>query len=369
MTRRASMVRGLVGIVLLVAVLVTACYFVALRPMLQHARIQELVYRHQTNPDPQTAKLLANLLDRRRFGKEEGNRVLEMLFTPQLAVRRSYPVGKRAYVSTKYPYPLHFARVRFFTARHQFVCDEEQGGSSGGLGNGITTQPKHIALEPPKEPGIYGAIVELRVAVFPEEARPGDRPWQELKATAAYHCLVRMPFNLRIVPPEDAERPTRVSGPDLDARMRAAFTWTSDPFGGYGYSTGQAGVKARPLWALHFAPLAKNIAFRITFRGADGFQKSLRGSYGSYCRARAGARGSCHVDLCKLGLGPGNYKGTFVFEPDEKIAYQDAAIKTIWGGTLAFPASIRVVRDPQRERLRRSLQKERAQSTQSSPLR
>jgi len=366
MTRRASMVRGLVGIVLLVAVLVTACYFVALRPMLQRARIQELVYRHQTNPDPETAKLLANLLDRRRFGKEEGNRVLEMLFTPLLAVRTSYPVGKRAYVSLQYPHPLRFVHVRFCTARHRFVCGEEQGSSFSGFANGIMTQPEHIALEPPKEPGIYGATVELRVAVFPKEARPGDRPWEELKATAAYHCVVRMPFNLRIVPPEDAERPTRVSDPDLDARMRAAFTWTNRPLGGYGYSTDQAEVKARPLWVLGFAPLAENVAFRVTFRGADGSQRLLRGSF---CRARAGERGLYHVDLAVLGLGPGNYQGTFLFEPDVEIAYQDAAIKAIWGGTLEFPASIRVVRDPQRERLRQSLQTKTDEGTQASPLR
>jgi hypothetical protein len=354
------------GALAFVVALVTACYFAGVRPLLAHAHRQELLQRFQERPDRATAEELAALLDRRRFGKEDGNRVLELLFTPQLAVRSSYPVGKRAYVSTKNPYPLHFTRVWFCIARHKFVRDEEQGSSFSGLGNGITTQPEHIALELPRVQGIYGASVELRVAVFPTEARPGDGPWEELKATAAYDCVVRMPFNLRMVAPEDAERPARVSNPDLDARMRGAFTWTSRPLGGYGYSTDQGEVKARPLWVLGFAPLPESVAFRVTFRGADGSQRPLRGSF---CRSRAGERGLYHADLGVLSLLPGDYRGTFLFEPDDEIARQDAAIRTIWGGSLEFPASIRVVRDPQREQTRKSLQAEPSRSTEAPRLR
>ena len=44
---------------------------------------------------------------------------------------------------------------------------------------------------------------------------------------------------------------------------------------------------------------------------------------------------------------PRQYEATIVLRADPNIAYNDPAIKAIWGGTLEFPISFSVYEEPQ----------------------
>ena len=41
-------------------------------------------------------------------------------------------------------------------------------------------------------------------------------------------------------------------------------------------------------------------------------------------------------------MGPGEYKAAVVLRPDPNHAYEDPAIKEIWGGTLEFPITFAI---------------------------
>lgn len=322
------------GIVCIAAAVVIGVGYLLVQPALRHARIRRLMARHREQPTAETAQALADLLDRRQVPQSLGNEILELLVTPDVAVRAAYPAGGQPHIAASYPCCFHFPHMTLYRRRFQWALGEEQGGSAGGC-NAISQGPQLRAMNVPKAPGAYPAALDYKIALIPEESYSGGKPWQQQSAAAAYHCEFKVRVQIRIVEPEHAEKIERRMGQELDKALKAAFRPSKHSMNSSCSLEGGASYEVTGQFAFDVGPLPESVGFRFTYRDQGGLTMDVKDET---FRARAGSlRGTAAFPVTALRLPPGRYEGTAILEADEAAAYPDAAIKTIWGGTLELP--------------------------------
>jgi hypothetical protein len=139
-----------------------------------------------------------------------------------------------------------------------------------------------------------------------------------------------------MVEESEAETVGLVSNPRLDEAMRAALVC------GMSSSTGNArseaaGTRGNAGWVrITYQDLPAAVGFKSVLILSDG--REILGRKWFY--ARAGSAGQFTVSPADFVMAEaGSYTGSLALRADPEVAYEDAAIKTIWDGTLEFPVS------------------------------
>jgi len=192
-----------------------------------------------------------------------------------------------------------------------------------------------LAVQVPMMPGTYDCALDYDWVLARETVGQDIPPSQEEKAVAVYSCAFRVPFVVRIVEPDRAERIERRTSPELDRGIRSAIRVTKEMYGEEKMlGTGER-YHTRGHCRVEIGSLPDNVGLRFTYRDQGGMAMPVPGWS---LRLRAGMPAtSAMLPIGSLMLPPGRYQGTAILEPDEAAAYPDAAIKTIWGGTIELP--------------------------------
>jgi len=337
MPREASHRRWprLLGFALGLALLIA--YFALIRPALERRPVLRLIARYKAEPSQETAQALADLLDRQEVSQALGNEILELLVTPDVAVRSAYPAGEWPRVTASHPFRVEFVLSMLRQRRFIWAQGKEQDGTIVGL-DAIGTDPEFWMPKIPTSAGVYPCALDCRVGLFARSDYPTDRPLDDEWPAAAYRCAVRIPLDIRLVEPERAERIERRTGQRLDAEMRAAFRPSTESVHDATVLPGGELWAADGQFMFEVGPLSENVGFRYVYRDQGGMTiDARRRTY----RARAGGLPTTDTfPVTELRLPPGRYQGTALLIPDEAAAYPDAAIKTIWGGTIELPIEV-----------------------------
>ena len=157
-----------------------------------------------------------------------------------------------------------------------------------------------------------------------------------------YECEFEIPFEVTVVPQEEAETIELVSSAQLDATMTKAFQVRSSGHS-IPYRTASGEVRHEHLKAVFYRSLPMTVAFRLQLRLSKGSEDGAPFECTRLIRAQAGSSGKLVLNPWEFSIKePGVYSGTVVLISDPNIAYADPAIKAIWGGTLEFPISFTI---------------------------
>lgn len=336
MERRSCWTVAAVGFLVLV---IAACLFVLLAvPRLRELKAEQLLKSLEAPPAQQTATALARFLDYRRVSTPLGNRILKVLLKPRATARGAYAAGAVAYITAEHPFDLHFSRMTLArSATLRWNGRDGQGSASTG-GNTVSRQPRLWTVSCPAAPGVYPGAIRYEYALKQGGTKPGSQKLSP-KDPTAYSCRFEVPFTIRVVPSDQAERIELVSNPHLDSAMERAIGVCTRLDATAYYPANDGRHEAKPSWTIPYRSLPENVAFRVVFVPADGAPLPYKDLE---FRARAGTSGQFGVAHPPEQTSPGEHKGHVVLEAHKDAAYPDAAIKRIWGGTLQFPVWFRV---------------------------
>ena len=314
--------------------LVVVLYCTVIRPAAYRWQAPSLIKRYRTAPDQKTAQALADLLDQQRVPAKLGNEILELLVTPDVAVRAAYPAGEEPHIAVSHRFCLSLRHTMLPRRRFVWTRGKEQQGGLGGA-NSLSTGPQLWNLNVPTTPGVYPCALDYRFALVPEKAHSRGWSWEQRSAAAVYRCAFRIPFDVRIAEPEHAEKIERRSSPELDAAMRAAIRPSTAKMCQSRGLPGRGSYDVTGQFAFEVGSLPENVGFRHVYRDQGGLTMEVKDET---FRARAGSMGgTATFPVTALRLPQGRYEGTAILQADEAAAYPDAAIKTIWGGTIELP--------------------------------
>lgn len=310
-------------------------------------RVHALVERYATSPDQGTANRLVKLLRKRRLSRELGDRVFKLLMTPQVAVRSSYSSEGPVYIAIGLHSNLGF--VDFGVRMSESVCAgaehlnklaPEIGPLDKGprfelLTRGRAAAGSVVQLD---RPGEYRVRLVFRYALS-DSSRPSGPP--------AYECSFDVPITVRVVEPEQAEKVVLKSNPRLDGRIKAAFKIVKGPELWVSHSLSGSAYRYRPFLSLEAPTFPENVALRVSYRDEAGLTTSFKNFFVSQRAGTSlGLDPSSYVipivPFDTFGLAPGHHRGVIVLETDADLAYQDAAMKSVWDGVIELPVKFEV---------------------------
>ena len=152
-----------------------------------------------------------------------------------------------------------------------------------------------------------------------------------------YKYVITVRAEVVMVEAEDAEKVALVSSGELDEGMRAAFWDISATRSGrvprrWGHAISRSTVYIR------YENIPAAVGFEPVLCLDDGREIPSEGRASRRLRARAGESGVFIVSPWILVSDEsGTFTGSLVLRADPEAAYEDPAIKEIWGGTLTFP--------------------------------
>ncbi len=318
-------------------------YLVVARPALRRARIRRLMARHRAEPSQETAQALADLLDRQRAPQALGNEILELLVTPDVAVRAAYPVGEQPHVVVEHPLAFGLGETSLVSRCDLLVAGKGRHLRSGSW-NPADLAPWIVRMPVPPVPGRYecalGYDVRLTTEPVMQYGPLATPPATAQQVRMAYACAFRVPFVVRVVEASRAERIGRRTDPKLDRAVRSAVQVREEPCGQGTTLPGGEHYHTLGRARLEVGTLPENVGFRFTYRDQGGM--TMRVPSWSFRRRASMPVTAAMLPLAALRLPPGTYEGTAILQPDEAAAYPDAAIKTIWGGTIELPIELTV---------------------------
>jgi len=301
-------------------------------------RSSHLLKEYRASPTKELCEKLAKLLDTQKVETELGNEILKELVTPILKTRSAYSIGKPVNFSVTRRFDLRFRRMKMLIEEYVEFDDDFYGGTGSG---GNQSQILHYHPLPDK-PGDYKAQIRYRYELMPgpQTTVGSNRRGQTKFDEAVYQCEFIIPVELKVVPKEQAEFVELVTGPDLDAKMKAAFaTQPCNETGGYSTPSGRRSSTVEAHIVYKDCPA--DAAFQISFRFENGEVKTSPSSR----RFRKGSSGQIDSYLTELAIEQtGTHRGMLVLTPDSECAYIDPDIQSIWAGNLEFPMSITVTR-------------------------
>lgn len=171
--------------------------------------------------------------------------------------------------------------------------------------------------------------------------------YSRLSGTVIYECSFDIPITVRVVEPEQAEKVVLKSNPALDSQIKTAFTLVRRAVRWVSYSVGDDTYQYRPLLDLEAPTFPENVAFKVSYRDEAGFIAAFDNFFVSQRAGTSlGLDPSSYVipivPLSNLRLEPGHYRGVIVLETDVELAYQDAAMKSVWDGVIELPVKFEV---------------------------
>ena len=358
---------------LLIALAITAALAVIIlsaRREVRRRRVEAVIARFQASPSQSAADELGLLLAAGIPTCRQGERILSLVLSPTVTTRHAYPAHKVPTINIESPFRLAPPRTngRYFTqgklkSRIQMEGQEttrEPGGTYEGLAYGR----RFVGCEtPPLAVGTHRG--QIRIDCTFTRYRLHAPVLMRLKSllhgrwlvggtfreAGSYKAHFEIPVEIAVAEAADAERVVLLSDPRLEEAVRQSFTCRHQqgyPFKGAARPVAYDGVTVLT-WK--DAPVA--LAFEPVLRLPDGREilHPLRDviSLGRF-RTRPDGSGVlyCMRLMTQLAVTvPGEYEATIVVKPDPNFAYEDPAIKAIWGGTLEFPISFSVYEEPQ----------------------
>lgn len=332
--------------------------------VVRHWQVERAISRVQAEPSQAGADRLWRLLSKEAATADQGSRALKLLLRPRVTKRAAYPAGKAAKVAVETPFLLEVPNGRIEMKRVVWREGERRYEWPGRATSRLTTSPEILAPCMGAEvPGVYHSEVHYACRLTKLKGRSSywtrlrDRfRGRVLKRRAGlsrasfermYACRFRLPVTVQIVEADEAEGLAVVSDAELGEVIRAAYTtgpvrthsvyWTDS---GRRHCDGSTEILCRPL------PVS--VAFELSLRLPDGRElpkDEIRPR--QKIRLRMGTAGRFTVQPGPFGIAePGKYGGQLVMRPDFDHAYEDPAIKRIWGETLELPISFTISTDP-----------------------
>jgi len=332
------------GFVGLLAILVLA------GPSIRSWQMGRAIARFEKRPSQGRANTLVELLQVHAATDEQGKRALALLLRPRIVTRKAYAARPIVTIGIEKPFDLDF---------HRFLWSKDTITINGRPAGSDTLEREASCLDvlvPYTQPGTYPLELRIQCSVGIERTSKGTillcylhdgLPWlvpdmAMWQPSRTYQCDFTVPSEITITGDDDAEKVELLSSPELDQAMRAAFS------AGHIYmetevttSAGRRRVMGATEIAYKDIPLAA--AFSIALRLPDGREMPVQRIWPTGFPVRAGGSGYFVVDPSNFIVeAPGRYKATLVLVPDLGLAYRDAAIKSIWNGTLEFPISFTI---------------------------
>ena len=347
--------RVLVGVVCVVAAVGAAW---GLYAGLRYWRVEQAIGRFETAPSQARADVLVGLLDDNMATTKQAERALGLLVTPTVITRGSYPLGSCPVISVEQPFVLPF-RMLSIGAAEQFLYD---GGPTDwrpvGMRDSMRGLPRRRTIYPaPEKVGVYPIKLrqEYKVNLGEREHRwswhpfsgPFPRSLLPRRHTVIrrfvspkvrdYEYAITLRAEVVVVEAADAETVTLVSSGELDEGMRAAFRDIGATRSG-NVPRRWAHAISRSTVYIRYENIPAAVGFEPVLCLDDGREIPSEGRASRRLRARAGTSGVFIVSpwiLVSEESGP--FSGVLELRADPEAAYEDPAIKEIWGGTLRFP--------------------------------
>ncbi len=340
-----------------------------IRRTMRHRGVEAALARFEASPSHKGADALARLLSEGIATREKGERILKTVLCPRITMRSAYPPGRSPFLFVQIPFCMRVPHTTI--SWNQGLRIDGRGGNYGHSGGEIfQVWPRFESLYPaPREPGLYDAEVccEYTVSRITVEGKWRWAP--RLKALPRsllphrmitkvhprhkvpdYTCRFSVPVRFTVVEEHEAEKIDLLSNTELDERVCKAFTVDSNSLSGtYSTPAGRRRYTGGTIIKYSVLPLA--VAFKPTLRLANGEEiarRDERRERREWYRVRAGTSGEFFVAPPTFPVEePGEYNATLILTPDLDSAYDDPAIKAIWGGTLEFPIRFTIAVEPE----------------------
>ena len=326
----------------LVCLLGLVCLWMVVGPIVRSWHVERTIAHFEESPSQAGADSLVGLLQSHAATTEQGGRILTLLRRPTVTTRRTYPAGLPVVIAVDRPFHLDFRDT---------LWQEEMIWVEGGQRRGRSGQGKDMPgtlylrglLDYQAKPGIHHLTVRGTYSL-------GLQRRGRLTKVGYYaRELLRMVrLSVTVVPKDEAEPIELVSSPQLDKAMRAAFRMRSSGLHSL-HDTPSGQVQFDSLKAIAYDDLPMAVAFRLVLRLSDGQTPGPPVEYLKQLLAQADSSGRLALYPWNLLIDrPGTYTGTALLIPDPNIAYEDPVIEAIWNGTLEFPVSFTISKQPNR---------------------
>ena len=334
------------------------------RPVVRSWQAERAIARFEAGPSQAGADRLLGLLTKERATAAQGSRILKLLLWPKVTTRPAYPDSETARVALETPFRLNIPNGRIEIQRGVWSGEKHWFNWPGRATSKLTPSAELLSPCPgDMGPGIYHPEIHYQCQFT--KSRGGVSFWSRLRQRLGRRFLRRslgiaparfektydrhftVPLTVRIAETGAAEKLQAVSNPRLDKTMRDAFaTRPVQSHGVYFTSSGRRHCVRSTEIVCQALPVA--IAFKLFLRLPDSHELPQGGAKGPQkIRLRADTSGRFVVQAGPFGLEqPGEYTGTLILRPAPDYAYEDPAIKTIWSGTLEFPISFTISKEP-----------------------
>jgi hypothetical protein len=329
----------------------------------RYLRVERAIGRFEAGPSQARADVLVGLLDDNIPTVKQGERMLELLLTPKVTTRASYPLGRCPRIALELPFALRFrnagvGRVEELLYNGTTVRHSRRRGGKSGEGR-LLIGPSRA----PEAAGPYRLEVRQQRLLYQYDSPPRWvwRPWagpfprcllpSRQRAVRAfrsptrcdYVCSVAVAADIVMVEESEAERVELVSNPRLNEAVREALECRMSSSKGNAKSEA-SGTRGKVGWVqIIYEDLPVAVGFEAVLVLSDGREIS---SSKRLC-ARAGSSGQFAVSPADFLIAElGSHTGSLVLRSDPDVAYEDPAIKAIWNGMLEFPVSFAFFPDP-----------------------
>jgi hypothetical protein len=326
--------------------------------------VERAIAGFEASPSQVAAKRLGGLLDDRVPTNKQARRILELILRPEVTTRSGYPAGRIPTVRLEMPFRLRFHDSQVALEQQLWLEGQDTPSDSGlSIQGDLLDRPVNILAfgETPLKVGRYKARIRVKCTVAGlREHRTlglarllallrGKTAWRgTLTKTiiGTYRHSIDVPVEVNVVDKYEAERIRLISDPNLERALREAFAFgTWDPWISRAILSGYP-VKDRTIH-IHHGQLGIPVAFDVRLRLPDGRLLAQRRSPPKRFRGASFQWFSLRLTDFTIDLDkPGLYDSTIVLEPNPDYAYEDPAIKEIWGGTLEFPISFTLTEGP-----------------------
>jgi len=333
-------------------------------------RVEAAIARFQASPSKSMTNELRLLLANGVPTNGQGGRILHLISRPTLLARSTYPVNRVPSVSIEWPFrfeswALNDTRLSITVPKAYVQLEGQEKPTDDSINTGILSyQPMLLRCgTQPLPVGTHHGQVCIDWSLIHSESEASV--WMRLKSLLRARRLIRgmdrkvrfydahfeIPVEITVAEAAAAEQVALVSDPRLDEAVRQSFTHLYRDR--YPLERTPRRLAYKGMFCLMWknAPIA--LAFEPVLRLPDGREvlNEFRRTVGlGRFRTRAGDSGllyCTHFIRQFLVAEPGEYEATIVLKPDPNLAYEDPAIKAIWGGTLEFPISFSVYEEPQ----------------------
>jgi hypothetical protein len=337
-----------------------ATYYV-FRSQIRTWRVEYAISRFEKNPTQDKADALIYFLDNKAANTTQGERILRLLFRPELTKAQTYQQGETVAVGADRQFRIKLDKAAIMGEESVWVNGQRQASRHLQGGSTIVGPERHHCyLRPaPNSPGTYEMQIQYEYSFFPYLVQskwiwpaPGrkfpanlipfhaiTRPTPPFAPEPLYHCKFAVPVEIVLMQKQKVPPIPLISNPELDTAMQAAFKSRADNNCQYSYRTATGLRRAAGAIEISYENVAAAAAFEPLFEYPDGHQVGPQPNGAGAITIGAGSSGSFYVtalDFCFEQ--PDDYKGTVVLKPDPNNSWSDPPINAIWNGQLRFPA-------------------------------